>query len=364
MREVIVHDHPEFKFAIIIPAHNESVNLIPTVEVCKKLDYPQELYGIYIIADNCSDDTAVIGRNLKVNVLERNDPFQIGKGFALQWAFSQLLQKEYNAFIVLDADCIIDADALLYFNTYLLNGFRVLQANYRVKNPDDSLISYVLAVGNYIENNFFYRPKSHTGLSVLLRGTGMVFTRDILEKYPWDAHSLAEDSDYSLLLIRGDIQIKFLDKINVFTDMPVNLKQLQVQRVRWAAGNFQLWKTHALKLIIEGMLKRKWILIDTGFTMLVMSKPIVLLHLVVTLTLAIINVFFDNGLLAHLILIMALSLLLLNLIYYLLSIQRLGLTRKRLLFLLKSPMVIFKLSIFSIKGLFGNLQQSWTKTPR
>jgi cellulose synthase/poly-beta-1,6-N-acetylglucosamine synthase-like glycosyltransferase len=365
MREKVPHARPNSKMAIIIPAHNESSNLRATVEICQNLDYPKELYGIYIIADNCSDDTVEIARNMQVHVLERNDLSGIGKGFALQWAFDQLLKKDYDAFIVLDADCIIDKDALLYFNNYLLMGFQVLQANYRVKNPDDSLISYVLAIGNYIENNFFYRPKFHTGLSVLLRGTGMVFTREILEKYPWQAHSLAEDTDYSLLLIRNGIKIKFLDKINVFTDMPVNLGQLQVQRIRWAAGNFQLWRQEAFKLIAEGLRKRKLILVDTGFTMLVTSKPVVLLHLFVTLTLAIINLLLNrNDTMAHIILILALILLLLNILYYLLSIFRLGFTRKRMVFLLESPLVILKLAVFSLKGLFSNMTQSWARTPR
>jgi cellulose synthase/poly-beta-1,6-N-acetylglucosamine synthase-like glycosyltransferase len=364
MKEKIVLARPKTKMAIIIPAHNESINICETLEICKNLDYPKELYGIYVTADNCSDDTVAVARNLQVNVLERNDLSQIGKGFALQWTFEQLLKKDYDAFIVLDADCIIDSDALLYFNTYLLLGYRVLQANYRVKNPDDSLISYVLAIGNYIENNFFYRPKFHTGLSVLLRGTGMVFTREILEKYPWKAHSLAEDTDYSLLLIRNGIKVKFLDKINVITDMPVNTDQLKVQRIRWAAGNFQLWKKEAFKLIFEGLSTRKWILVDTGFTMLVTSKPVVLLHLLLTLTLAIINIFINKEVLAHIILILALILLFLNVLYYLLSIYRLGLSRKRFVFLLESPVIIFKLAIFSIKGLFGNITQSWARTPR
>lgn len=146
--------------------------------------------------------------------------------------------------------------------------------------------------------------------------------------------------------------------------MPVNLGQLQVQRMRWAAGNFQLWKNEAFKLIVEGLLKRKWILVDTGFTMLVTSKPIVLLHLLMTLTLAIINVFINNDVLAHLILILALLLLSLNVLYYMLSIYRLGLSRKRLVYLLKSPFIIFKLAVFSLKGLFGNITQSWARTPR
>ena len=46
------------KFMAIIPAHNEESVVANLIESLKRQDYPKELYDIYVIADNCTDNTA------------------------------------------------------------------------------------------------------------------------------------------------------------------------------------------------------------------------------------------------------------------------------------------------------------------
>ena len=47
-------------FALLVPAHNEEMILGTLLESLSHLDYPQELYTVYVIADNCTDTTALL----------------------------------------------------------------------------------------------------------------------------------------------------------------------------------------------------------------------------------------------------------------------------------------------------------------
>ena len=64
---------------MLVPAHNESSGLSDTI-----YDIQAQLVGgdrLLVVADNCIDDTAAVGRELGVEVIERRDPDRIGKGF-------------------------------------------------------------------------------------------------------------------------------------------------------------------------------------------------------------------------------------------------------------------------------------------
>ena len=50
------HD-PKHKFAILIAARNEEAVIGSLVHSLKEQDYPKELYNIFVIPNNCSDNT-------------------------------------------------------------------------------------------------------------------------------------------------------------------------------------------------------------------------------------------------------------------------------------------------------------------
>ena len=76
------------RLAVIIPAHNESTGILPTISDIK----PQLKDGdrLLVIADNCSDDTAAVAATAGAEVVTRADMTRIGKGYALSWAIDHL----------------------------------------------------------------------------------------------------------------------------------------------------------------------------------------------------------------------------------------------------------------------------------
>ena len=77
------------RYALIISAHNEEAVIANMVESLKKLDYPKEYYDIYVIADNCTDNTAAIAKEAGAIVYKRFDEANKTKGHALNWFINQ-----------------------------------------------------------------------------------------------------------------------------------------------------------------------------------------------------------------------------------------------------------------------------------
>ena len=119
----------QHKFMAIIPAHNEESVVGNLIESLKKLDYPDELYDIYVIADNCTDNTAKVAKEAGAIVYERFDDKKKTKGFALQWFFNKKIEEDapYDAFCIFDADNIVDKNFLNVMNKKLCQGEDVVQ---------------------------------------------------------------------------------------------------------------------------------------------------------------------------------------------------------------------------------------------
>jgi 1,2-diacylglycerol 3-beta-glucosyltransferase len=357
-------DRTDHSFAIIIPAHNEEKEIAQTLESCASLDYPRHQFRVYVVADNCSDRTAEMARENGATVLERRDESRKGKGYALEWAFNKILPAGNDALIVLDADSRLERHSLRAFSHCLASGIPVAQVNNLASNPDDSVLSYMVAVGNWIENELFYVPKSALGLAVFLRGTGMMFKREILIRVPWKVNSVAEDAEYTIDLLTNEIPVAFLREVRVSSGFPVNCDQLNVQRTRWARGNIGLAKRRALGLMWDGIRhgRVKWI--DGGWTLLVLSRPIILLELFIAILLAIIAVVVSPGAFSTGLLYSAILLAVLQGIYFLGGILGLGLTTHRMGLLVRTPASLARLIFLSVVGSFRSGPAVWGRTPR
>ncbi len=351
-------------FAILIPAHDEEDALPATLAACADLDYPAERFTVYVVADNCTDRTAAVAAAAGAVVLERRVDERRGKGPALAWALERVLPGRPDAVVVLDADCRLDPHALRAFDKQLSAGHAVLQASYVAGNPEDSGISYAVAVGNLLENDLFYAPKSRLGLAVLLRGTGMVFRRDVLERLPWRAGSVTEDTEYTLELLRAGVRVRFLPRVRVVSDFPAHVGQLRVQRRRWAAGNLRFGRTQALRLMAEGIATRRGPLLDLGWTLLVLSRPLVLAEALAALLLAVLCAALVPSPLSGGLLVTGLGVILLQGLYVGLGVVRLGVSARRLLLLAGSAAAFVRLLGITLQGLFGRGKLAWVRTPR
>jgi cellulose synthase/poly-beta-1,6-N-acetylglucosamine synthase-like glycosyltransferase len=267
------------RFAILIPAHDEEQVIGRLLRSLRSLDYPASHFDVCVVADNCSDATATIARRLGARVYERFDDVERAKGFALRWLLAELRSERstYDAFIVLDADSVVESNLLRVLDARLEAGSQVIQTHYSVLNADASAVAGLRYAA--LAAVHFLRPlgRSAFGLSCGLKGNGMCFATHILERFAWSWFTLAEDVEFHLALVRAGLRVDFAPETTVLADMPVTLAQAASQNQRWERGRLQLLRSH-LPLLLAGLRLRSWRRIDAAIEQLMppLSVPFAL----------------------------------------------------------------------------------------
>jgi len=249
----------QIRFAILIPAHNEEQILPDLFQSLKNLDYPSDLVDIYTVADNCTDDTALIARSYGAIVHTRNVPQSPGKGPALQWLLQKVWQgdRSPDAVVIVDADSIFSPGFLKVMAARIENGEEVIQAYYSVRAPETAAgaIRYAaLAVLHYLRS----QGRMTLGGSAGLKGNGMVFTNDILKHHEWSS-SITEDIELHMSLILDGVRVTFAPDAVVLGEMPDTLVNSKTQHARWERGRLDMSRRY-----IPLLLKQMWRKITAG----------------------------------------------------------------------------------------------------
>lgn len=231
------------RIAVIIPAHNESLLIGETVEVALRQNYPEDAYCVFVIADNCTDDTAEIARKAGARVLERDS--NPGKGQGLNDALAILLKEDWEGFLIMDADSHLTSDALGEINKHIDAGHGAYLIRYGTLNPADSVRTRLFEMSLASFNALRPKGKTQLGFSAGINGNGFGFSRAIIEEVPYSAHSIVEDIEYHMLLLNAGHRVHFLDGPAVMAQMPTNAKDSEVQRVRWERGRALTIKNYA-----------------------------------------------------------------------------------------------------------------------
>ena len=255
---------PTKKIAVIVAAHNEAAVIGQLVENLKQLDYPEELYDIYVIADNCSDDTAKIAEEAGAIVCQRTHPTKKSKGFALEWMFEKLfaMDKEYDAVAIFDADNLVHKRFLLEMNNRLMKGDKIIQGYLDAKNPYDTWVAGTFAIAFWVIDHVSHLAKTNIGLSAVLGGTGMCITTDVLKKYGWRATCLTEDMEFTMKSLAEGIKTTWAHDAIVYDEKPLTFMQSWNQRKRWAQGQFDVAHRFIPKMFKEGIKRRDIRILD------------------------------------------------------------------------------------------------------
>jgi cellulose synthase/poly-beta-1,6-N-acetylglucosamine synthase-like glycosyltransferase len=272
-------------FAVIVPAHNEQIVIEKALRSLRALDYPRELYEIILVADNCSDSTAEIGRTMSATLYEREDMSLRGKGHALRWCFDLLLAsgKGYDACVVVDADTEVSRNMLTVMNRYLEEGAHVVQVADVVKPQPGVWNSEIIRLAFTLYNVVRPMGKKVIGCSAGLRGNGMCFSTETLRQVPWQAYSLTEDLEYGLMLPLHGVDVVFAPEATVVTTMPTEQRHSQTQRARWEMGRIPVIKKYGPLLLKAAVRQRSFKLFD-AFVDIVMPPIVNMLLVVMAIT--------------------------------------------------------------------------------
>lgn len=277
---------PEKSFALIVAAHNEETVVGTLIENLLKMEYPRELFDVFVICDNCTDGTADIVRGYEgVYACERTNPNQRGKGFAIEWMLKKLWRhsRQYDAVVMFDADNLVATNFLQYMNEDLCNGYRVVQGYLDTKNPHDSWVSAANGITYWFCNRLWQLPRYNLKLSNFLGGTGMCFETKLLKEMGWGATSLVEDLEFTVRCIQRGIYPKFNYDARVYDEKPITFRASARQRLRWMQGHFDVSRRYMLPLLWQGIRTGSFVKVDAA--LYIFNAFIYLIGFLVTLAL-------------------------------------------------------------------------------
>ena len=286
LKERPLKENKEHKFMAIIPAHNEQEVVGNLIESLKNQTYSKDAYDIYVIADNCTDNTAVVARRAGAIVYERFDPSKKTKGYALDWFLQQKIKEDapYDAICIFDADNIVDKNFFKAMNKKLCQGEDVVQGYRDIKNPTDNWITSVYALFYWTMHRFYHLARYNLGLSPLLNGTGFMVRFDIIkENGGWKTVTLTEDIEFSLQRILKGKRLGWATDAIVYDEQPTGFKQSWSQRSRWTVGHMQCIKEYTGKLA-EAAKENKTMVNFDGFLYIIGSIPMFVLTIILLLS--------------------------------------------------------------------------------
>lgn len=271
------------RLAVVIPAYNEEQGIADCVASVLACETGDANVSVVVVADNCEDATADKAREASARVMERVDENLRGKGYALTFAFDQLLEEGVEAILVIDGDTRVAPNLIAEFRRAFADGADGAQCRYYAGNPDASLRARLMNVSLMAFNILRSRGRDRWRLSVGLLGNGMGFTRETLLAVPFDATSVVEDLEFHIRLVRERRPVRFVDTTSVWADVPAASGAATEQRARWEGGRFRMMADHAPSLVREVIARGRGRLIEPLFELLLLPLSFHVLLLCLTL---------------------------------------------------------------------------------
>jgi cellulose synthase/poly-beta-1,6-N-acetylglucosamine synthase-like glycosyltransferase len=267
--------------AVLVPAHNESSGLSPTLANIQSQLLPGD--RLLVVADNCSDDTATVAKAAGADVVERNDPTKRGKGYALDWGVRHFSSDPPEIVIIVDADCRLEIGAINSLALACAKTRRPIQARYLMIAPVGSQINHQVAEFSWRVKNLL-RP---LGLHALnfpcqLMGTGMAFTWDVIRSADLANAHLVEDMKLGLDLALAGHPPLFCPSAGLTSEFASSAVGARSQRKRWEQGHLDTILRNAPRLTAIAIARRDWNLLTITLDLAV--PPLSLLGLLVLVT--------------------------------------------------------------------------------
>lgn len=240
------------KFAILIPARNESKVISKLLSSIKKQTYDKSLIDVYVVVESESDPTISIVKSFGYNYFVRKDmENKHTKGYALDDVVKSIYcgGGKFDAFFIFDADNILKENFIEEMNKVYQSGIPVAFAYRNSINIHDSWVSLCSALLFTNITTFQNKAKSKLYSHILISGTGYYISHTILDKYKgFPFHSLTEDAEFTKYCLYNNIKSKYVTTTEFYDEQPNNMKTVSKQRLRWIKGFNNAGKTYDRKI--------------------------------------------------------------------------------------------------------------------
>ncbi|MBE6957842.1 MAG: glycosyltransferase [Ruminococcaceae bacterium] len=252
----------QLRYAVLIAARNEEMVLPHLLDSIRAQDYPAELIDMYVIADNCTDNTAKVAADHGATVFKRFNKKLIGKGYALNHLLAQIKNhigwEQYDAFMIFDADNLLEPDYFSKINTLPANGYQAFCGYRNTKNYGTNWLTSGYALWYLHESSHLNNSRSILDTGCFVNGTGFGFSRQLLERLGgWHFFTLTEDLEFNNYCASNGIKIGYCNDAILYDEQPLTFGQSWKQRTRWVKGGLQVSFKY-VGSVLRGMGHRGW----------------------------------------------------------------------------------------------------------
>ena len=244
--KIAPHHKARTKFLVLIPAVNEEAVINIPVDDLKNQKYPKKLFDVYVIADHCTDKTAMIAKEHGAKVITTEMGLNIkrhgvGKSNTLDYGLQFLGFNEWNKYkyvVVIDSDNNVAPNFLQRLNDYAVEFSEpeAIQVHLDSKQGH-GFINKGLNL-SFLRSNYFQQlPEGDFGCASLL-GTGFATsTKKVINKVGgFRFRTLTEDAYEELYIISKGGNVRFVPDTYVVNENYSEMKQAFKGMTRWSRG--------------------------------------------------------------------------------------------------------------------------------
>jgi len=227
---------------VIVPAWNEEAAIVETVRSILHSDHP--FIQLIVVDDGSTDGTLKALQTLttdrRLTILRHEE--NRGKAAALNTGLAKV---ETRSFVTVDADTLLDRNAITRLIGRTQQGAAAVSANLKVKNRDGALgamqaLEYIAAL------NLDRRAQATFRCITTVPGACSAFsTQAVRAAGGFSDRTVTEDTDLTIALLSRKQKVQFDPTAVAWTNAPHTWSGLHGQRTRWSTGYLQclwLWK--------------------------------------------------------------------------------------------------------------------------
>ena len=231
----------KFKYAVLIPARNESKVIANILHSLKKQDYPQDMFDVFVIVESESDPTVGIVKNFGYNYIVRPSvEGRATKGYALDDAITYIKDKglSYDSYFIFDADNILECDFITKMNMLKAQGYQLGMGYRASKNANENLLAGCSHTLFLFLNTLTGRGRSHFIHKIVLSGTGYFLDSDLVDKA----------GELSYWCYENNIKCAYTSDAVFYDEQATTYKQTMKQHIRWIWGHFHADRKYRKKI--------------------------------------------------------------------------------------------------------------------
>src|SRR5699024_9056591 len=216
------------RIAYLIPAHNEADVIYGTVkDLLEGQDYPREKFDVFVVAHNCTDDTAELAEKAGAKVLVLNDPDPAHRMalYPLKHGVQHLIgltgEEAYDFIVHLDADNRINPEFSSLMNDAYQAGVDFARPYEGALNGTQNFYTKASAMMYAFDSRYGSRVRERLHLAAHVNGSGaMMSVRMLKETGGYDCETMCDDAEFNMKRMFDGHKGHYVEDAVVYEDMP------------------------------------------------------------------------------------------------------------------------------------------------